>query len=319
MRKLALVTLLAVSACSGQKPDVSDDFTDLASLDDKSDAFSKKMKIVGSLDYGQTSDPVKYTSSPTYRAFKFGGAKGDAVEIDVKSHNGDAVTWLLDNSFKVVAKNDDFGGSTDSHIAAKLPGNTNPSIITYYIVFRDYDYSNATFTVSLKGPAKDFFACKVDSDCVAVSKGGCCPNGINVAVNTSSVDAYKASVMCTQNPHPICPLAFILDQRVAQCNIGAGKCEMVNPEDIRCGGFTTNPHKCSAGYHCDFTGVVPDVPGHCKACVQNQACIQGSHWDTDSCSCVPDVTDCRTTGCAAGRYCSFCWGNFACIPNGALC
>jgi len=29
--------------------------------------------------------------------------------------------------------------------------------------------------------------------------------------------------------------------------------------------------------------------------------------------------DCRSTGCAAGRYCSFCWGSYACIPEGAVC
>ena len=31
------------------------------------------------------------------------------------------------------------------------------------------------------------------------------------------------------------------------------------------------------------------------------------------------TADCRSTGCAVGDYCSFCWGSYACIPNGAVC
>jgi hypothetical protein len=30
-------------------------------------------------------------------------------------------------------------------------------------------------------------------------------------------------------------------------------------------------------------------------------------------------TDCRTSGCPSGRYCTFCWTGFACIPEGAMC
>jgi hypothetical protein len=29
--------------------------------------------------------------------------------------------------------------------------------------------------------------------------------------------------------------------------------------------------------------------------------------------------DCRSDGCGDGSWCSYCWGKFACIPNGALC
>ncbi|MBI2895786.1 MAG: hypothetical protein HYY06_19670 [Deltaproteobacteria bacterium] len=31
------------------------------------------------------------------------------------------------------------------------------------------------------------------------------------------------------------------------------------------------------------------------------------------------AADCRATGCAAGRSCQFCWGSWACIPDGAMC
>lgn len=105
------------------------------------------------------------------------------------------------------------------------------------------------------------YACKTDSDCVAISKGGCCPNGWNVAVNKQHVKAYEASHVCHEQI--VCPLYVILDQRVAECNVTKSKCEMVQPEDIRCGGFTANPHTCPKGWVCDYSGHVPDIPGNC--------------------------------------------------------
>jgi hypothetical protein len=31
------------------------------------------------------------------------------------------------------------------------------------------------------------------------------------------------------------------------------------------------------------------------------------------------VCDCRIEGCGAGEYCTFCWTQYACIPEGAVC
>ena len=140
--------------------------------------------------------------------------------------------------------------------------------------------------------------CAKDSDCVAIPVGGCCPSGKKIATNKSSDDDYARAHKCT-NPPTACPLFLILDQRVAQCDTGKNKCVLTKPEDIRCGGFTRNPHHCPTGYSCDLSGHVPDVPG---TCVKD-----------------PPPGDCRTSSCGTGRYCSYCWGHFACIPNGALC
>ena len=106
------------------------------------------------------------------------------------------------------------------------------------------------------------YACKVDSDCVAVSKGGCCPNGWNVAVNKNHVKSYEAAHEC--HTQQICPLYVIDDTRVAECNTGTNKCQMVAIDDIACGGFTANPHKCPKGYTCEANHI-PDLPGSCVA------------------------------------------------------
>lgn len=113
----------------------------------------------------------------------------------------------------------------------------------------------------------DFQDCQKDSDCARVSNvEKCCGDCTFEAVNAQQVDAYQNANWCPHKPQ-FCPMACRLDTRVAQCNVGKHKCEMVEIKDIACGGFTMNPHKCPTGYSCDLSGHVPDVPGKC---VQDQ-------------------------------------------------
>ena len=108
------------------------------------------MHLVGSLSYGQYVTVVYGQNSHWYPAFSFGGQKGDRVTISVSSTDGDAVAWLLDHQHKELAKNDDANSMTlDSLIHMTLPGNSDPNILTYYIVFRDYGFQQAHFTVRL--------------------------------------------------------------------------------------------------------------------------------------------------------------------------
>jgi hypothetical protein len=144
------------------------------------------------------------------------------------------------------------------------------------------------------------FGCTVDDDCVAVSKGGCCPNGWNVAVNKHHSRYYANHNTCA-TPDQVCPLYVILDTRVAQCS-SAGKCEMVSPDGMACGGFVAHPHECPDGYTCEASTKNPDFPGTCKKTPP-----------------PPPPADCRTTGCATGSTCQICWANYACVPKGAVC
>jgi hypothetical protein len=139
--------------------------------------------------------------------------------------------------------------------------------------------------------ASVIFGCHVDSDCVAVPKEECCPSGRKEAVNKHHVVAYEHKYACKQKPQ-VCPLFMILDTRVAECNASTNKCEMVAITDIQCGGFVMNPHTCPPGYDClsgPTIGRNPDLPGECAphTCVQNQMCVQGDHWDSTLCKCVP--------------------------------
>ena len=333
MRKTSRFALIAVSAaslllaCSSASTS-----TDKQDVSNESDAiaFAKNWSVLGSLDYGQTSAAFNYTNPPKYRAYKFAGNAGDAVDVWVRSTNGgDSVAWVLDNDLKVVGHNDDASNSTlDSHITVKLPANAS---ITHYVVVRDYNYDNATFTIALKGtPATPVWeACSTDSDCVAVPQVGCCSNGYKAAVNEHHVAAYDASFTCP-SPHPICPLFVILDTRQPECDNTSHTCQMVAIDQISCGGFVANQHHCPSGYDCGGAKN-PDLPGKCEAaaatgaacggiagiaCASGESCVDNPDDSCDPASggadcpgeCV-DVSSAKACGgiaarpCAAGQTC----------------
>jgi hypothetical protein len=98
----------------------------------------------------------------------------------------------------------------------------------------------------------DFYSCGVDSDCIAVPKASCCPNGFLEAVNKQSPDAYHASFACGK--HRLCPQFRVMDRRQALCSNESHRCEMVQPDKIVCNGTGANPHACPGGAPCDATG-----------------------------------------------------------------
>src|SRR5207248_2054574 len=102
---LSALALVALAGCN-RTPSSDDDFSDLASLDEKSDGFSKKMKIVGSLEYGQSTD-VAYHNPPRYAALKFNGSEGDQIAITIDSGDGSSIFWVLDSKFKVLLRSED--------------------------------------------------------------------------------------------------------------------------------------------------------------------------------------------------------------------
>jgi hypothetical protein len=118
-------------------------------------------EIVGDLAYGQTSAIVTYTETPLYRAFRFQGKTGDAVDAWVRSTDGDARAWLLDASFQNVITNDNASaGTTDAHLVTTLKRDG-----AYYVAFREATREDASFKVTLAGtPASPGGACDPEVD-----------------------------------------------------------------------------------------------------------------------------------------------------------
>jgi hypothetical protein len=252
--------------CQSQKTELAPDFSgDLQAVaDGKSDSINpKRLNVVGSLDYGQSAT-ADYTGASKYLAFKFGGQPGDQVVIDVSSQDGDAYAWLTDDAGKVIAQNDDSGDSTNSHIEATMPGNKNPDIITYYIVFKDYYSNPASFTVALATKACfDNIGCMVGSHwdstkCTCVADQQTC-GGI---ANLQCPGGQK----CVDNPNDNCDPS----------NGGAD-----------CGGICVacfDNVACLVGHHWSQyrCGCVSDT------CFENVFCTGTSHWSQPDCTCVPN-------------------------------
>lgn len=146
MKRLFLLLLAASSAAACAVTE--DRSEDVAESEDALRALTAS-EIVGTLAYGETSGPIQYTEDPTYRAFAFEGAKGDEIEIDVHADSADARAWLLAPNFRTLKWNDDASSSTrDSHVTHELTQTGK-----HYIAFREKNYEEATFTVSLKKKA----------------------------------------------------------------------------------------------------------------------------------------------------------------------
>jgi hypothetical protein len=320
MRKILIGSLaLLFAACGAQKSATDDTFSDLSGQDSKSDAFSKRMKVLGELQ-NQSYFTVDYTTTPKYRAVTFQATRGDDVKIGVTSDDGDPTVWILDAGYHILA-HDNAQAGDDGAMFVNVETTVTKSG-KFFVVMRDRELNTGvTFSVWMEGAtSNDFYSCQIDADCVATAQNECCGSGRKVAVNKDQVDAYHASFDKASCPNQVCPLFLIDDTRLAECNRATKQCEMVAITDIKCGGFNPNPHACPAGYNCASSGV-PDLPGTCQqkpTCIDNILCAGDYHFDNVACGCVPNVPD-NCGGCATGTTCTFCWGNWACIPDGALC
>jgi hypothetical protein len=177
MKRIGCVVLF-LAGCSAQKPMPEVDFSDLAGQDEKSDAFSSKLRLLGTLDEG-TTRRVYYTPSPTFRGYKL---EGDSIDVWVRSESGDgdALAWLLDESFRVVKKNDDADDTTyDSHIKSALKAG-----VGHYLVLRDYNYAKGWFSVERAAAASPLLAC-TGSGLVATIPDACMDDGGSTGVGDS--------------------------------------------------------------------------------------------------------------------------------------
>jgi hypothetical protein len=116
----------------------------------EAETFSSETADVGKIAYGKTSAEIAYVNPMRYRALKLTGRAGDPVDIWIRSADGDAMGWLVDDAYNVVAQNDDADGTTmDSHLAATLPATASG---VFRILFREFGLAPAHFTVHVDGP-----------------------------------------------------------------------------------------------------------------------------------------------------------------------
>jgi hypothetical protein len=172
------------SACTHPAP-ITDDFSDLRGVSTKSDEFSRKVRIVGTLAYGQTTDAFDYFNPPQYRAIEFRGNANDAVDLTVHVvFAGAARLWLVDALFTVVRSAD---GAPDAHLSATLPLNSLDGSHTFYAIVRENELMSTSFTIQLDGtPAQPGVVsacnggpslCNGNAACETCINDGACASG----------------------------------------------------------------------------------------------------------------------------------------------
>ena len=100
------------------------------------------VKVVGDLEYGQTSAPVDCSGVPSYCAFVFNGQGDDRIEIDVSGAEGKAFVAIADGALAELT-------TGTNRVVFSLP-RKGPDVETYYIVFRDSESKPRRFIVALK-------------------------------------------------------------------------------------------------------------------------------------------------------------------------
>ena len=124
--------------------------------------------------------------------------------------------------------------------------------------------------------------------------------GVGVSDDRSLCDVPPPGRVCGTRGAPPCPSMQFCDFTPNEC--GAA--------DVP-GVCRPSPDACPFVYDpvCGCDGVT-----HENECAANAAGVDIVH--RGECA---DPPDCRMTGCAAGMYCTLCWADYACIPEGAVC
>lgn len=158
-------------------------------------------RYLGKIMSGETRTGYYY-NPPRYRSFGFDAKGGDEITVDVKSAEGDAVGYITDSNYNVLAYNDDYGASLDSRMTYKVPATTGAK--SYRIVFRDYDLLDATFTVKLAITSTQSTTCAYDGQTYTPGQTFPSTDGCNTCTcgTNGSVGCTKRACTCDPANEP---------------------------------------------------------------------------------------------------------------------
>lgn len=149
MIKCALFAILVAGCATTPADNDDDDFSGLAGVDQKADAFSNKMDLLGPVT--GTGEDIHYTGSPRYTAVTFDGSEDQAIDAEVSALPGVMIRpyiWVLDEDFAIVAKAsaelDDPSQTYSANIRTTLPHDGS-----YYEVVRTVDEDRAELIIYL--------------------------------------------------------------------------------------------------------------------------------------------------------------------------
>lgn len=279
--------------------------TDLAA-----DGFTRLVDVRGTLGFGESVASAYGTSG--YYGWLFTGVAGSRVTLDAAATDGsDTVLMLYGpqtrsgwSRARPIAVNDDYRGSTDSHLSVRLARSG-----TYLVIVREYWEDAGDFTLTLGCTSGECRvecgdACPTGSECNRIvcirapCPSFCAP--IFVAPAPAPGDACEES-LCGVRPRSVTLICEdgSLGGNTGRCLRGADlSCgwEMrACPTPVTCGGRAGNP--CTATQFCDFPDTAmcgyADATGVCRVrpelCTTEYAPVCGCNATTYSNACAAQL------------------------------
>lgn len=268
---------------------------DLADSDSAADSYTRRVAIQGSIGFGETVEG--HYASGGYAGWVFTASAGARVALDaMATDSSDTVIALYGpqtasgwNGARPIAVNDDYRGSTDSHIDVRVS-----RAGTYLVIVREYWDEPGNFNLTL--------ACSGSSECrQECGTADRCPTG-----------STCNRVVCIRAPCPsYCAPTRTIHQGdtcdASMCGV-APRIATILCDDGSTGGFTGN-----CRYNADLTTCgweIRSCPAPTSCPPNTLLCVLGSHYDGTPgvCACVPDATSCGGrlgNTCSATQFCSF--------------
>ncbi|HVJ91264.1 MAG TPA: hypothetical protein VM580_15780 [Labilithrix sp.] len=189
---LLLSSVAASAGCASEEG--AKEEVDLATT--QSELKLSGVRYLGWMYNGETRT-VSYSNPPAFRAYGFEARGGDEITVNVTSTWGDAMGWITDSTYEILAFNDDASSSTlNSRVRYKVPAGT-PST-SYRIVFRDYGYYTENFTVSLS--IRSTVTCSYSGKSYAVGATFPASDGCNTCTCNSTGSVTCTRLSCSCNP-----------------------------------------------------------------------------------------------------------------------
>jgi len=275
---------------------------DLADTDIAADSYTRRVSIQGELGWGETIEGHYATSG--YAAWVFTAHTGSHIALDAHATDGsDTVIALYGpqtragwSGSRPIAVNDDYHGSTDSHIDARVSRSG-----TYLVLVREYSDADGAFDLTL--------ACSGSQCMHECAADDSCPTGSDC----HRVLCIRAPCPSYCHPTPVVHAGDACDE--SYCGVRPRSVTLMCDD----GSIGGNTGRCLRNE--DLTTCSWEIRA-CPApsCPPNtRFCIRGTHYDGTPgvCACVPDAATPVACGARLGNTCAT--GQFCSFPASAIC